>query len=196
MAGNTGLLESIEKAAEKERATIKREAEQASAEILEKAEAEARKIVDDFKNEKDILLITETSRIKNKSRREIQEKLFKLKNGILDESISLVLKDIDEIRKDRKQYKKILKKLLEESLVGFDDSVKLLIQVNKKDEQLIDEILRNQQGKKCKIESSGNFLGGLVVKDSNEKKIVYNTFESRLDRVKRQQISLLTKELF
>jgi vacuolar-type H+-ATPase subunit E/Vma4 len=196
MAGSNGLLDSIEKAAEKEKEQIYRDAEKSAAEILAKAESEAKKIVEDFKNEKDIVLITETSRIKNKARREIQEKLFQLKNDVIEECFSLALKEIDEIRKDRKQYKKILKSLLDEALVGFDESKKIVLQVNKKDEQAIDELIRNQQGKKCKLDTNGNFSGGLVVKDSDEKKIIYNTFESRLERIKRQQTSLLTKELF
>ena len=107
MAGSNGLLDSIERAAEKEKEKIIQDAEKSAAEILEKAEAESKKILEDFQNEKDVILITESSRIRNKARREIQEKLFKLKNDILDECFSIVLKEVEEIRKDRKQYKKI-----------------------------------------------------------------------------------------
>lgn len=181
MAGSNGLLESIEKAAEKEKEKIVREAEKSAAEILVKAETETKKVLDDFKNEKDILLLTEASRIRNKARREIQEKLFNMKNEIINECFSEVLKEIDEIRKDKKQYRKIFKALLDESLVSFDETKKLIAVINKKDEPLIDEMLRNQQGKKPKIDSSGEFSGGVIVMDSDGKKIVYNTFESRLE---------------
>ncbi|MBU1627812.1 V-type proton ATPase subunit E [bacterium] len=196
MAGSNGLLESIEKAAEKEKEQIILDAEKSAAEILAKADAESKKILDDFQNEKDILLLTEASRIKNKARREIQEKLFNLKSNIIEECFSLVLKEIEEIRKDRKQYKKVLKTLLDESLIGFDESKKIVVIISKKDEQVFEEILRNQQGKKQKVETSGEFTGGVVIMENDGKKVVYNTFESRLERLKRQQTSLLTKELF
>jgi vacuolar-type H+-ATPase subunit E/Vma4 len=196
MAGSNGLLESIEKAAEKEKEQIIREAEKSAVDILSKAEAESKKVLDDFQNEKDILLLTEASRIRNKARREIQEKLFNMKSGIIDECFSEVLKEIEEIRKDKKNYRRILKVLLDESLIGFDESKKVVVKINKSDEQILDEILKSQQGKKPKIDLTGEFIGGVVVMDSEGKKVVYNTFESRLERIKRQQTSLLTKELF
>jgi vacuolar-type H+-ATPase subunit E/Vma4 len=196
MSSNKGLLESIEQTAEKERENIVKDAQEKAAKIMANAELESKKILDDFEHERDILLITEASRIKNKARKEVQEKIFNLKNDIVSECLSSVLKEIDNIKKDKKRYKKILKDLIDESNVGFDENKKLVLRINKNDDQLIDEILKSLQGRKLKVEPSEDFIGGVVICDSDGKKVVYNTFESRLERFKRAGTSILTKELF
>ena len=140
MNGGKGLIESIEKAAEKERDAIIKDAKNKADKILEDSEKQASKIKEDFFKERDIVLLTEASKIRNEARREIQEKIFSLKNNILEECFSKVLDEVSEIKKDRKAYKKILKSLLDESVIGFDESKKVVIKINKRF-RIVNELL-------------------------------------------------------
>jgi len=127
--------------------------------------------------------------------------LILAKNDLINEVFSRAVEKLKRFR-ESEEYEKFLIKCFKEAVEAMNPSNgdEFIVYVNKGDldflEKKAGEIFEHSLKFKFK---EGNFMGGVVVADSDGKRIFYNTIESRLESLRpilREKIaSILFREV-
>ncbi len=111
-----------------------------------------------------------------------EEKILRAEHKVVSEIVEEVEKRLSKLREDRELYRKVMEKLIEEALQGFEgEHVK--IYVNPEDVEIVRGIL-SQKGRSYQLSPDEGVIYGVVIEDPKRGYRVYNTFEHRLRKAK------------
>ena len=112
--------------------------------------------------------------------------LILAKNDLINEAFSRAVEKLKRFR-ESEEYERFLVKCFREAVEAMNpsDGDEFIIYANKRDL----ELLRERAGKIFKHSlrfkfREGDFMGGVIVMDSDGKRIFYNTIESRLESLR------------
>ena len=127
--------------------------------------------------------------------------LILAKNDLINEAFSRAIEKLKRFR-ESEEYEKFLVKCFKEAVEAMNPSNgdEFIVYVNKRDLDLLEkkagEIFEHSLRFKFR---EGDFMGGVVVMDSDGKRVFYNTIESRLESLRpiiREKVaSMLFKEV-
>ncbi len=177
------FLDAINKYAQQQRNEIKNEAENFKKQELKKAQDEALK--DAYK-----LIQKEMAQMKKKITKEHSKKEFERKKQLLDKRNQITLNVFKEAKNelikftDSKDYKIFLQKLSKNLSNVISSSQEIYIYVKDKD-LIYSEDIKKAVGKSCLVKASNDILiGGLYAFDSNDRIIIDETLDTKLEMQK------------
>ena len=192
------LKEEIWRRAREKADRILSEAKNEAERILGNARAEAENFMKN-KLEPEKLIIRR--RIIGKAMMDGRRLLILTKNDLINEVFSKAVEKLKRFR-ESEEYEKFLVKCLKEAVEAMNpsDGDEFIVYVDKRDLELlkkkVGEIFKHNLKFKFK---EGSFMGGVVVMDSEGKRIFYNTIESKLESLRpllREKIaSMLFREV-
>lgn len=172
----------LEEDSEKEREGVIAKAKAQAAQIIKEAEEEAAKIVEVEIDKLSGSLKKEQTRIINEAKLANQREINTFKEGLIDKVFAEVKEKLNELRR-KEVYQKIFQLLLKEALVGIK-AKKIEVWVDKKDEDLAKKVL-DGLNLNYKLNSDLDCLGGLKVSIDEGRMLVVNTFDSRLEKIRK-----------
>jgi V/A-type H+-transporting ATPase subunit E len=178
------LLKSVEESAQERERELKEKARSAVQIISEETKNQAAAIQQSLLEEAKKASAVEKNKLIYLTKGENKEKLIKTKERVFSTAFSEAEQRLSQIRKDPR-YPAILKNLVREA-VGTLEGEKVLVHIDKQDEQLIKGILSDMKSSGLVI-ADLQCAGGLVVSTPNESVKISNTIESRLERAKEQK---------
>ena len=186
------------------------DAEKKAKDIILKAKSQAERILKEGEGEAERryrrIIKEAEERIKSEERMntamfeiESRNKILQVKEGLIEEVFKKALNRLREYT-STKEYQECLLRLISEACERID-SDKLIIQLNEKDHQMLTERHLNDLSEKIgvKLLKSNEYVdcvGGVVVKSSDGKIVVNNTFENRLNALKDALRIKIAKILF
>lgn len=190
------IFETLDEEAEYQRKELLGKAEAEAKKIVQEAEDEARKIAKNSIDKMDILLRIEKSRLQTEIELAKKRKIAKAK----DEYTTRIYEDIEKyckkLRDNPENHKKVFKNLFLESLNEAHGSKDIVIMVNNKDKELAAKVL-SESSLNYEVKVVDNsFSGGLCLQVEGNRIVIYNTFESRLEKAKKILLAQLTEVLF
>lgn len=189
------LKKAIQEKIQKEREAFLNQARQEAEEILSQAKKEAATLEERHLTEiKKNCLLQKTKEL-NQIKLELKRQLLEAKEKKIFEVFSLVEDELKTIHRDIGQYKSIFRYIWLESQESFGEDVKLKLKVNPSDKELALEVIKDFK-KNVQLETKGSIDAGLTLCDSEENRIILNTFSSRLDKLKTQLRQEVSKILF
>jgi V/A-type H+-transporting ATPase subunit E len=187
------ILRALEEKAEVRVETIQSEAEQRVAEIISEVERDAehtrrvraRKVEEAVRSESAAIVYSASLKAKNL--------LIKAQEETVDEAFRMAEQRLRELHKDE-SYPAILETLLDEVLEFFEGEV--VLQVRSEDRPAVERMMaernRPYQVSEAPLEASG----GLTASSHNGEVMVYNTFESRLEKARDKLRLAISNTLF
>ena len=172
----------LEEDSEKERQELIVKAKAQAAKIIKEAEEEAAKIVEAEIDKLSGSLKKEQTRLINEARLANQREIISFKESLIERAFAEVKEKLAEHRK-KDVYQKTFQLLVKETLGGTKGK-KLEIWVDQKDENLAKKVLDglNLNYRLC---SDLDCLGGLKVSIDEGRMLVVNTFDSRLEKIRK-----------
>ncbi len=160
-------------------------------EILNRAKAQAQKILDDGKEEADkikqeeidkvaVTLVGEQAKILNTARLFVKREVIKAKEEEIEKVFTEAGKRLKEIKKTPR-HEDVLRKLIGETLENVGG--KVTVRANKEDAFLVKKIL-DEMGVDYNLETDFSCLGGIEAVVGDGSITLINTFESRLEKAK------------
>ena len=193
-----GSISSISRGLSNIAKEILEDAEKEAKDIILKAKSQAERILKEGEEEAERryrrIIKEAEERIKSEEQMKIsmfeiesRNRLLRVKESLIEEVFERALNRLREYTLTQ-EYQGFLLTLISEACERID-SDKLLIQLNKKDHQRLTEGRLNSLSEKMGVElvKSDDFIdcvGGVIVKSSDGKIVVNNTFENRLNMVK------------
>ena len=185
------LKKAILEKVQKEKEEILKQARREAEEILSQARCEAASLEEMYLAEIKKNCLLKKARELNQINLEVKKEFLEAKEKKILEVFSSVKELLKAISQDKARYKPIFKDLLLEALSCFGKSVKLQLKVNLSDKELALEVMKEQKVD-VQLEALASVEEGLKLCDLEEKIIILNTFESRLNKLMpelRQEIS-------
>jgi len=172
----------LEEDSKKEREELIAKANKQAADIVKEAEEEAGKIVKVQIDKLSGSLKKEQTRIINEAKLANQREITTFKEGLIDKVFAEVKEKLNELRR-KDVYQKIFQLLVKEALAGIK-AKKIEVWVDKKDEDLAKKVL-DGLNLNYKLNPDLDCLGGLKVSIDEGRMLVVNTFDSRLEKIKK-----------
>jgi V/A-type H+-transporting ATPase subunit E len=183
------LITSMEESAEERiRETMKKAYKQAE-ETITHAEVKAEAIKKSYLENAARSIETERNKLMYDVKSKNKMDVIRIKDEMLQKAFLESRGKLADIR-EQSTYGHTLKKLIQEAIDELDGK-EVRLHVDKRDEHLCKQIL-SEMNKNSEIEADLTCAGGLNVSTTDEKVIVFNTFETRLDKAK----ELLKFEIF
>lgn len=175
------ILRALEDNVENRIEAIKQDTQQRVNEIISEVEKEAarskrlrlRKVQDAIKSECTGIVYSASLKAKNE--------LIKAQEETVDEAFRLAEQRLSGLHSNE-EYPKVFELLLDECLEVLDGEVVLRVRADDRD--LLDKLMANRHVPYSFSETPLEASGGLVAGSPDGKVIVYNSFESRLDKAK------------
>lgn len=183
------LIGSMEVSAEKRINETLNKARQDAEEIKRTAEAEAETIKSShFENAQKSVEI-ERNQLIYRVKAETKMRIIKEKDAVIQRAFAEAKKSLSDFR-DRGTYKEYFKNMTHEALRELEGQ-KVRFHIDKRDENLCKQILA-ELNENSEIITDLTSAGGLNVSTRDEKVVVFNTIESRLNTAR----ELLQREIF
>jgi len=175
------ILRALEDNAEDRIEAIKQDGQQRVNEIISEADREVsrirrlrlKKIEDAIKSECTSTVYSASLKAKNE--------LIKAQEETVDEAFRLAKQRLSGLHSNE-EYPKVFELLLDECMEVLDGEV--VLQVRADDRDLVDKLMANRDVPYSVSETPLEASGGLVAGSPDGEVIVYNSFESRLDKAK------------
>jgi len=187
------ILRALEEKAEIRITAMKSEAEQRVNEINAEVEREAsrvkrqrlKKVEDAIRSEATAVVYSATLKAKND--------LIKAQEEAVDEAFKVAEGRIGELGSDER-YPVVLEALLDECLEYFDDRV--VLQVRPGDRPLVEGMMSKRQAQYRFSDTPLEASGGLVASSEDGDIVVYNTFDSRLEKARDKLRLAISNSMF
>ncbi|MGZ4929522.1 MAG: V-type ATP synthase subunit E [Halobacteriota archaeon] len=183
------LIRSMEVNAEKRINEILNKAGQEAEEITRTAKAEAETIKSSYLENAQKSVEIERNQLIYKVKAETKMRVIKEKDAAIQRAFDEAKKSLSDFR-DRGTYKEYFKEMIREA-VGELQGEKVRFHIDERDENLCKQILA-ELNENSEIITDLTSAGGLIVSTRDEKVVVFNTIESRLDNAR----ELLKREIF
>jgi len=183
------LIGSMEVSAEKRINEIMNKAHQDAEEIKRTAEAEAETIKSSYLDNAQKSVEIERNQLIYNVKAETKMRVIKERDAAIQRAFAEAKKRLSDFR-DRGTYKENLKDMIQEA-VGELEGEKVRFHIDKRDEDLCKQILA-ELNQNSEIITDLTSAGGLNVSTQDEKVVVFNTIESRLNNAR----ELLKREIF
>lgn len=183
------LIGSMELGAEKRIKEMMNKAHQDAEEIKRTAEAEAETIKSSYLDNAEKSVEIERNQLIYSVKAETKMRVIKEKDAAIQRAFAEAKKRLSDFR-DRGTYKENLKDMIQEA-VGELEGEKVRFHIDKRDEDLCKQILA-ELNQNSEIITDLTSAGGLNVSTQDEKVVVFNTIESRLNNAR----ELLKREIF
>lgn len=206
MDGLEKMVEQIEEKAKQERESILKEAKEKADEKKnegkKKAEEEKKRIIEKGKEEADRIRRRTLASARRKGR---QEKL-EAREKVIQEVLEDVEKELSNLRKNDERYENILKNLIEAGGVAVGGG-NLEVLLSERDEDVLSNGIKSELSEKVSertenetsleiIPNLQNTKGGTIVQRKDGSISCNNTFEARLERLKRSLRPKIAEILF
>ncbi|MBI5207775.1 MAG: hypothetical protein HY934_08285 [Candidatus Firestonebacteria bacterium] len=188
------LFETLEEEASRQSSELVKKAEIEANKIVEEAEEESRKLVKTHIEKMDMTLRGARASLQIEAELDRKRKIIEAKELHTTHVFTELEKSLKIFRDKSEEYKKVFKNLLLESLNEVRGT-KIAIVVDKKDENLTKNILAELK-LNHEVKVGESTMGGLLLEVDNKRIMVYNTFETRLDKAKKVLKTQLTEVLF
>ncbi|MGZ4906454.1 MAG: V-type ATP synthase subunit E [Halobacteriota archaeon] len=183
------LIRSMEVNAEKRINEILNKAGQEAEEITRTAKAEAETIKSSYLENAQKSVEIERNQLIYKVKAETKMRVIKEKDAAIQRAFDEAKKSLSDFR-DRGTYKEYFKEMIREA-VGELQGEKVRFHIDERDENLCKQILA-ELNENSEIITDLTSAGGLIVSTRDEKVVVFNTIESRLNNAR----ELLKREIF
>lgn len=177
----TYLLTAMDESTQERIHEIVKQAHQDAEEIKQAAEEKAKTIKQSHLERIEKSLETERNKLIYTAKSETKMDVIKAKDEIIQRAFADAKKRLDDYR-DHEDYKGHFKSLLEEAMRELEGE-KVRLHIDRRDEQLCKQIL-DEMNVNSEVVVDLTSAGGLNVSTKDEKVVVFNTIESRLDKAK------------
>ena len=177
----TDLLIAMEESTEERISEIIKQAHQDAEEIKRTAEEKAETIKKSYLDSAEKSFESERNKLIYSAKAEIKMDVMKAKDGMIQSAFVEAQKSLDDLR-DRESYKGRFKSMIQEAMLELGGE-KARLHIDARDENLCKQIL-DELNENSEIIIDLTSAGGLNVSTKDEKVVVFNTVESRLDRAK------------
>jgi len=183
------LIESMEMSAEERSLEMIQKAHNEADEIIKSAEATAETIKHSYLENAIKLADAERNRQSYTVKTEAKMHVIKAKDELLHKAFLAAKKNLINFR-DKRAYKNSYKLMVQEAVHELEGE-EVELHVDRKDDNLCKEV-SEELNKNSEIVADITCAGGLNVSTADEKVVIFNTIESRLDKAK----ELLKFEIF
>jgi V/A-type H+-transporting ATPase subunit E len=177
----TELLIAMEESTEERINSIMKQAHQDAEEIKRTAEEKAEPIKKSYLDSAEKSFESERNKLIYNAKSEIKMDVIKAKDEMIQSAFVEAKKSLDDLR-DRENYKGRFKSMIHEAMHELGGE-KARLHIDGRDENLCKQIL-DELNENSEIVADLTSAGGLNVSTRDEKVVVFNTIESRLDRAK------------
>ena len=177
----TDLLIAMEESTEERINGIMKQAHQDAEEIKRTAEEKAETIKTSYLDSAEKSFESERNKLIYNAKSEIKMDVIKAKDEMIQRAFVEAKKSLDDLR-DRESYKGRFKSMIQEAMHELGGE-KARFHIDGRDENLCKQIL-DELNENSEIVVDLTSAGGLNVSTRDEKVVVFNTIESRLDRAK------------
>jgi vacuolar-type H+-ATPase subunit E/Vma4 len=160
---------------------IMKQAHQDAEEIKRTAEEKAEPIKKSYLDSAEKSFESERNKLIYNAKSDIKMDVIKAKNEMIQSAFVEAKKSLDDLR-DRESYKGRFKSMIQEAMHELGGE-KARLHIDGRDENLCKQIL-DELNENSEIVVDLTSAGGLNVSTRDEKVVVFNTIESRLDRAK------------
>lgn len=187
------ILKALEEKAQSRIEALQAEAQQHVAEITSEVDRDAlrirrtrlKKVEDAVRSEATAIVYSASLRAKND--------LIKAQEQTVDEAFQLAEKRLAEMSSDP-SYPEVLAALLDEVLEFFTGEV--VLSVRAEDRDLVEKMMSERQRPFRFADAPLDASGGLIATSPSGEVVVFNTFESRLDKARDKLRLAISKTLF
>jgi len=172
----------IQEEFEQEKANLINQAKQLAESILATAKKEVEFMRKTYLQELEKTIEQDRIRLLSQLHLEAKKEILLEKEKIFNKVLDRIKKELQNLRQDKEKYRSILKSLIEEAIENFGDKTKVIVKIDKQDQELCKTVIAELQ-LNAKIEEMSESLGGIIVSDQEERCILNNTFASRLDKL-------------
>ncbi|HWQ66213.1 MAG TPA: V-type ATP synthase subunit E family protein [Methanospirillum sp.] len=175
------LVSSVEAAAEEKNCEILDNANREAEDLISDAEQRATEVKEKFRQVSIRSAEVERNRITYLTKEEVKASITEVKKDLFSQAFGIAELELKDIRHSS-GYTDLMRALLFEAIreIGDDGSV---LHIDIRDQQICEEIIAEIRIKPL-ILTDIECVGGLQISSSDGKIRIYNTIESRLDRVK------------
>jgi vacuolar-type H+-ATPase subunit E/Vma4 len=194
------ILETVRASGEIRVREIEKQASEQAAAILDAARQEAHRVREEACSREVLPAYRERARIIHRARLEGLRLLGDVREGLVNQALDLARKRLIGLRHEA-LYTQVLHKLIQEALSELEsslgDAVPIRLELDPRDNGLIDTILPIidlVQPLRIELEFNLNCWGGVIARSRDESIVVINTLESRFERalpVLRRRLSAL-----
>jgi|381.fasta_scaffold02655_7 vacuolar-type H+-ATPase subunit E/Vma4 len=177
----TELLIAMEESTEERINGIIKQAHQEAEEIKRTAEEKAETIKKSYLDSAEKSFESERNKLIYNAKSEIKMDVIKAKDEMIQSAFVEAKKNLGDLR-DRESYKGRFKSMIQEAMHELSGE-KARLHIDGRDENLCKQIL-DELNQNSEIVVDLTSAGGLNVSTRDEKVVVFNTIESRLDRAK------------
>jgi V/A-type H+/Na+-transporting ATPase subunit E len=177
----TDLLIAMEESTEERVNEILKQAHLDADEIKRTAEEKAGPIKKSYLDSVEKSFESERNKLIYNAKSEIKMDVIKAKDEMIQSAFVEAKKSLDDLR-DRESYKGRFKSMIQEAMHELGGE-KARLHIDGRDENLCKQIL-DELNENSEIVADLTSAGGLNVSTRDEKVVVFNTIESRLDRAK------------
>jgi V/A-type H+-transporting ATPase subunit E len=177
----TDLLIAMEESTEERINGIMKQAHQEAEGIKRTAEEKAVTIKKSYLDNAERSFESEQNKLIYNAKSEIKMDVIKAKDAMIQSAFVEAKKSLDDLR-DRESYKGRFKSMIQEAMHELGGE-KARLHIDSRDENLCKQIL-DELNENSEVVVDLTSAGGLNVSTRDEKVVVFNTIESRLDRAK------------
>ncbi|MGZ5561654.1 MAG: V-type ATP synthase subunit E [Halobacteriota archaeon] len=177
----TDLLGAMEGGTEERINGIMKQAHQDAEEIKRTAEEKAETIKKSYLDNAEKSFESERNKLIYNAKSEIKMDVIKAKDAMIQSAFVEAKKNLDDLR-DHESYKGRFKSMIQEAMHELGGG-KARLHIDMRDENLCKQIL-DELNENSEIVVDLTSVGGLNVSTRDEKVVVFNTIESRVDRAK------------
>jgi len=180
--GYQELIETLEKQVESECQEIIASARRRADAIIQAARQEVERINQQMVEETERQQggVSDKEKGKKAARiRRVSAMMLKVKHDLLTETLEEAKKSLPKLRQ-RRDYPEVLRRLIQEAVADFADCRTLV--VNQEDVEQAKKIAADL-GLQVEIEPTREFCGGVVARSQDGRRMVWNSLESRLERL-------------
>jgi V/A-type H+/Na+-transporting ATPase subunit E len=177
----TDLLIAMEESTEERINGIMKQAHQDAEEIKRTAEEKAEPIKKSYLDSAEKSFESERNKLIYNAKSEIKMDVIKAKDEMIQRAFIDAKKSLDDLR-DRESYKRRFTSMIQEAMHELGGE-KTRLHIDGRDENLCKQIL-DELNENSEIVVDLTSAGGLNVSTRDEKVVVFNTIESRLDRAR------------
>jgi V/A-type H+/Na+-transporting ATPase subunit E len=177
----TDLLIAMEESTEERINGIMKKAHQDAEEIKRTAEEKAEPIKKSYLDSAEKSFESDRNKLIYNAKSEIKMDVINAKDEMIQSAFVEAKKSLDDLR-DHESYKGRFKSMIQEAMHELGGE-KARLHIDRRDENLCKQIL-DELNENSEIVADLTSAGGLNVSTRDEKVVVFNTIESRLDRAK------------
>ena len=177
----TDLLIAMEGSTEERINEITKQAHRDAEEIKRTAEEKAETIKKSYLDSAEKSFESERNKLIYNAKSETKMDVIKAKDEMIQSAFAEAKKSLDDFR-DHESYKGRFKSMIQEAMRELEGE-KVRLHIDRRDENLCKQIL-DELNVNSEIVADLTSAGGLNVSTRDEKVVVFNTIESRLDRAK------------